>query len=77
MASIESNYSLNIARKTGEVAYGGAAHYYHFAKVELGSGLLVNVMERAKEVSARFPEADGFKVTLTYWDCRGQGIAIE
>lgn len=62
MASIESNYEITVSYKGG-----------FFFRAE---GLYI--AERARIVEAslkfRFPEKEGFNVSMTYWECKGKSL---
>lgn len=66
MASIPSNYEINVAKKRNpEDKYG-----IHFCKIEISEYLEV----KAKEKLDFFRELFGneYHVSMTYWDCKGK-----
>ncbi len=75
MACIESNYEVNVARKVdGSKFQDGKARRMHFCKVELGSMLPQAADEKFTVLCKQFP-APEFTLQMTYWKCRGEGIA--
>lgn len=77
---MESHYLLNIAKATGQTrVYDGAQHpvYSHFAAVRLPQMRAheAEAIATAETFAARFPAPD-FKLSLTYWEGRGYGVAF-
>lgn len=66
-------YILNIAKHAG--TYGdGAPRFEHFARVELPNMLEGEAKARALVIRARFPESEGFKCDLSYWEKTGRDV---
>ena len=66
MASIPSNYEINVAKKRNpKDKYG-----LHFCKIQLST----NLEEKAEEKLKFFRELFGndYNVTMTYWECHGK-----
>lgn len=74
MPSMQSNYTLNIARNTGKQNMYGGPRYEHFCTVELGpDGDAAKA--RAADIVARFPASE-FCCDLTYWQCHGTSVPL-
>lgn len=71
MASIPSNYELNVARAEGRNWNNSGPKYVHFCRIELGTGMPEQMEAKAAAIAARFPSPE-FQCTLTYWECIGQ-----
>jgi hypothetical protein len=37
----------------------------------------INVGRMVKDFRTRFPESEGFKVTLTHWEASGMGVEVK
>lgn len=77
MAAIESNYEMHVTKATGRMRYNQAPEYEHVCRIELGGGLRDRMLKKAELIKARFPESEGFRVSMTYWECMGKGIVID
>lgn len=49
---------------------------HYFATAPRSLTLYSEAMCAAADFQKRFPAAEGFKVTMTHWECRGQSIEI-
>ncbi len=63
---MESHYKINVSHTT-------KGHYFATAPHSLMC-LEAKAQEVARDIRARFPEAEGFKVTLTRWEGTGRGV---
>ena len=68
---ISSHYVINIAQKSGSGPFGDT--YHHFCKVVLDDSREVP-RDRLAEFKRRFPDSDGFSVSMTYWNCVGESV---
>ena len=66
-----SHYVINIAKKSGSGQFGDT--YQHFGKVVIDDTREV-ARDRLAEFKRRFPDSDGFSVTMTYWKCVGESV---
>jgi len=78
---MQSHYLLNIAKRTDQTRfYDGAHHpvYAHFAAVRLPQMKAheAEAVAVAEDFARRFPSPD-FRLSLTYWEGRGFGVAFE
>jgi hypothetical protein len=74
MASIQSNYELNVAKR-GQPNWQGEITYSHLCRIELGAGVPDAMLAAAREISDRFP-APEYRLSLTYWECTGKPLQI-
>lgn len=76
---MQSHYLLNIAKAhPTRKAFGGGPAYEHFAAVRLPQmkAQEADAIKAAETFAERFP-APAFKLSLTYWEGRGFGVAFE
>ena len=67
MAHIASNYEINVAlKKNPEDKYGE-----HWCKIDLPDGLEERAEKKLEMLRSIF--GDHFSVTMTYWECHGEG----
>ncbi|MCR5453165.1 MAG: hypothetical protein K6F00_11115 [Lachnospiraceae bacterium] len=70
MASIPSNYEINVAKKRNkDDEYG-----IHYCRIELSDTFRENAEEKLKFIREKF--GDEFNVTMTYWECCGHKIEV-
>lgn len=67
MASIPSNYEINVAKKAHGCAYGR-----HYCRIELGQMLPDEAKAKFRELSELFGEE--YNLSLTYWKCYGEPV---
>jgi len=64
---VEPNFEINVS-KDGK----------HFCHVELRHIIILEfAQERARIIKAKFPEIEGWKVTMTRVECHGQEVEIK
>lgn len=63
MGSLESRYILNISRDG-----------MHYCRIEMHINITSEILKKCKEIRARFPKEEGFKLDLTYWAIAGEKI---
>lgn len=80
---MEDGYHINVAKVSNKKAWNfaitGQYESYHYCSIYLGRHLEADAREIAKDITTRFPEGGEpgqFRVTLTHWQSRGQGVAI-
>lgn len=66
MAGSQSHYKVNVS-KDGK-------HFFATATRSIVEDTKLTMV--FKELITRFPESEGFKVTVTYWSCSGQSVEI-
>ena len=70
------HYSINVAQRDG-THFDGRPRFVHFFATAPGS---CRTREQADDVlialRARFPEEEGFEITVTHWVCRGHGVEL-
>ena len=66
-----SHYGITIAKKALSGQFGDT--YHHFGKVVIDD-TREEAQARLAEFKRRFPNRDGFSVTLTYWKCAGESV---
>jgi hypothetical protein len=68
------HYSINVSERDG-THFDGRPRFVHLFATAPGS-----LRDKAKAddvliaIKARFPEAEGFKVSMTQWVCRGHAV---
>ena len=68
MASIPSNYEINVAKKKNpEDKYG-----IHYCCIEIPETRIENARKKLAEIRKMF--GSDFNVTMTYWTCKGYPI---
>lgn len=70
------HYRINVAERDG-VAFDGSPRFVHLFATAPGSCRTQADAENVLiALRARFPEAEGFKITVTHWTSRGQGVEL-
>jgi ribosomal protein L17 len=70
---MQNHYSINVARK----AKTSGAQYQFFATRPDSILSKHTAAELFDEISKRFPEREGFQVTITYWQAGGTDMTEE
>lgn len=63
---MESFYRINVAQHG--VFYFAIDHKAYSSK---------SVEVTVRDIRSRFPESEGFNVSIAYWECTGQTIIVE
>ena len=76
MNVLTSKYTINVARATGHMLFGGTKpQYAHYVTVYDEFSTEKQITEITKDLKQRFPEPD-FKVELARWECVGTSIEV-
>lgn len=68
------HYSINVARQEGTYMDGHPRFIHLFATAPGSCRDRDHADDVLANLRARFPEADGFKITMTHWVCRGEQV---
>lgn len=66
-------YVINVARRDG-LCFDGSPRFLHYCKVEVRNGEAA-AREVYDDLCRRFPEAEGFGLSLTVWVKSGNELA--